>query len=284
MFQPGAGERVDRRAVHGALGFLVQPGQLAVGQPVPELRAPLERQAVGRDVPRAQLERRGKIALPAGQRFAGRAENQVDRNRANSLAGQLDRAAQQRRRMVPLQQPELFRIERLAPQADPVHAPLGEQFDQVRTEIDRVGLDAEFVPRGQRKPAQHGIDQPGQPVERQVRGRAAAEKQRVHLARPPQGRQFQGDGLQVAVHQVVAAGHEGEIAVAAAVGTERHVDVRGPRLRSFVQLGGRGRRGHECIVAPGAVRQNRPAGRDRDAWARFAGCQGRQGVAVSGGL
>ena len=70
-----------------------------------------------------------------------------------------------------------------------------------------------------------GFDQPGQAVGGQLGRRATAEEQRVDRPRRAEPGQFGRDRLQIAVDQIVAAGHEREIAIAAAMGTKRHVNV-----------------------------------------------------------
>ena len=140
--------------------------------------------------------------------------------------------------MISLQHFEFGRIERLSAQADAVHAALGQQIDQRRADVDRIGFDAEFVAGREREPAADDVEQPCQAVERQMRGRAAADEQRIHLAGRALAGQFEDDRLEIAVHQVVTAGQKREIAIPAAVRAERHVDVSRSQERGRIHLGG----------------------------------------------
>src|SRR5947209_7413241 len=60
-------------------------------------------------------------------------------------------------------------------------------------------------------------------------GSAAANEQGPHRLRPAERRQFPGQGVEVAVAEVILADRHREIAVAAVVSAKRDVDVGGPR-------------------------------------------------------
>src|SRR5262245_11198505 len=90
-----------------------------------------------------------------------------------------------------------------------------------------------------RQPAEQHPEQPFELAGVEVGGRAAAEEKGVDRLRRAKGGQFGGEGVEVAVDEVVVADGDGEVAVAAVVGAEGDVDVGGarPDPRRFVGHG-----------------------------------------------
>ena len=62
----------------------------------------------------------------------------------------------------------------------------GQQSDRRHVDVRRIRLDAEFVAGRQRMPVQHDFQQPAQAIGVKMRGRAAAEVQRVNRPRMAQ--------------------------------------------------------------------------------------------------
>ena len=132
--------------------------------------------------------------------------------------------------MIALQQPQLLGAKRLAAEAQPRDAKLGQRLDHRLVDIGRIGLDRPFIAG---RPADAscntmaancrncsgercvGVPPPKYSVSTSRGVRAAASLQ---LNRP-----------QIVADQIIAPGDEREVAVAAAMPAERHVNVRGPR-------------------------------------------------------
>ena len=83
-----------------------------------------------------------------------------------------------------------------------------------------------------------------------MRGRPAAEEQRVHFPRLAQPTQFALQRIEIRLDQIIPAGHQREIAIPAAMPAKRHVDV-----------GGSGRKRLCSCGTPGGTRGKRAFGR-----------------------
>ena len=130
-----------------------------------------------------ERQRRFEIALPAGERFARRAEDQVERERtARAAARTFDGRCDLLRPMIALEQRQLGRVERLGAQADSRHAAGGQHGHALGVEIGRVGFDAELVAGLRRKPAAHQGEQAVEGRRQKVGQRAAAEEEGVRPA------------------------------------------------------------------------------------------------------
>ena len=72
---------------------------------------------------------------------------------------------------------------------------------------------------------QHRFCQLAELIRRQIGWRAPAEVQRIDFMLGLCSGNFNRNRSQIVVHQIVAACHEREVAIAAAVVTERHVNI-----------------------------------------------------------
>ena len=142
--------------------------------------------------------------------------------------------------MVAVEGAERGRVERLAAEAHAVHATLPHRCHERVRDVKRIGLDGDLGPgRGHEPPAEQ-VEETSQAGGAEVRRRATADVHRGEFetrslytygrrTRRHQRRrnplQFPLQRREIAFHEVVAAGHECEVAVAAAVPAERHVDV-----------------------------------------------------------
>ena len=101
-----------------------------------------------------------------------------------------------------------------------------------RIDVGRIGLDRPFVAGGQRMPLQHGRRQAAEsaPATRCVG--VPPPKYSVSTSRgvlPELQPVSSSIARKIIANQIIAPGHEREIAIAAAMPAERHVDVRGSR-------------------------------------------------------
>ena len=134
------------------------------------------------------------------------------------------------RRMVAVEGPERGRVEGLAAEAHAGHAALLRGRHERIRDVERIGLDGDFGPGDRHEPRAEQVEEPPQAVGPEVRRRAAADiqggefqaRRRRHRREPLQ---LPRERREVAVDEVIAAGDEREVAVAAAVPAERHVNV-----------------------------------------------------------
>ena len=83
--------------------------------------------------------------------------------------------------------------------------------------------------RRQWQPVLHQSQQPFERPMRQIRGRAAAEEQRLDRLRRLQARELDLQRIQIGVDVFVLADGDGEIAIAAVMSAEGHMDICGTR-------------------------------------------------------
>ena len=183
---------------------------------------------------RLERDRLGEIELEVGDALAGDAIDEVEREVVKAGAAQgADGSADVVRACAPLERLEQVRLEALRAERDAVDALLAEQCCQGRRERLRICLDGRLG--GGRKRGE-------QPRERRglrEGGRAATEEDGLDLIREQTALQLQFPEQRVDVAAVVAvvAGDGDEVAVAAAVRTEREVDVEVGGARSSPRVG-----------------------------------------------
>ena len=166
--------------------------------------------------------------------------------------------------MIAIERPQRGRVERLAPEAHASHAARLQGDHQVGRDVERIGLDRHFRAGDGRQPRAENRKQSRETRWAEVRGRAAAEVERVEIEWHRTSLQFPADRRQVSFDQVVAAGHEREVAVAAAVPAEGHVDVGESGTGGWVE--------HAGVELRRAGRTCRPAGMKSTRGCRLPTC------------
>ncbi len=160
-----------------------------------------------------------------------RGEDQVERQRQRVPPHRLDGPRDLLGRVPAVERGERLRPERLHADADARHAVRGEHGGLLVVEAVGRGFDGELSCRA--ACGSHRlmlVQQPPELIGIQVRRRAAADEQRLDRPRLAERRQFERERVEVQLDEVVVAGGDGEVAVAAVVGAERDVDVGGSRF------------------------------------------------------
>jgi hypothetical protein len=88
VLETSVGKKFDRLAIHASFDFLVTLHKLTAIEPTIEGRPFFECQSVGRKMFGRQGKGLHQIIAPHLQRFAGRSENQVERDRPHASAAQ----------------------------------------------------------------------------------------------------------------------------------------------------------------------------------------------------
>jgi len=134
--------------------------------------------------------------------------------------------------MVAVERGERRRGERLRPETDARHPQSAGRGHELRHHVGRIGLERHLGARDGDHAALETAPQALEARGAEMRGGAAADVQRVDGEGTVEPVEFAVEGAEVTVGEVVAAGEDGEVAVAATVPAEGDVDV------------GRARRGH----------------------------------------
>ncbi len=174
-------------------------------------------------------DRFAQVGLPAGERFARRGEDQIERHVQTGLAQVSYRRANGFGPMVAFQHLQLGGVERLRPQADAGYTVFDQNANDLGRDVVRVRLDRKFSAGCQDEPAANGRQQLAQVRRRQMRGCPAANEQGVDRAWGLQQGQLALKRRQVLPNQVVAPGDHREIAIPAMMPAKRHMDVSGAR-------------------------------------------------------
>ena len=154
-------------------------------------------------------------------------------------------------------------MKRLRPEADAVDAVVGQYGDLGVVERVGVGFDAPFAARLQRQPSPHGRQQPCQLSGGEMRGRASADEDRSHRLRIAKVRHLRVEGVEILVNEMVLSDGDGEVAIAALVGAEWHMEVGGVRPDPrwcFIQGGFSGKGGAPTGAPPTSLPYQEPTG------------------------
>ena len=229
--QPGVGQpppRVPQQPQLQLLGHRRHPPQ-----PPPHVQrgVALVRQPVAAHVPGPDgdppLERR----RPRRRRLPRHAEDQVDRQpvvREPRRPGGVDGPLHVVRVVVPLEHLQRRRVERLRPEAQPVHAAVTEHPAVVGVDGRRVGLDRELGDAAQVERLTQPVEQPRHLAGRQQRRRPAAEEHGAERRRPRPHRRLGQQQVHEPRHPLGRLPRDRvEVAVVALVEAERDVDVQG---------------------------------------------------------
>ena len=136
--------------------------------------------------------------------------------------------------MIPIQRCERGRIERLPAEADSIHAAVACCSHEVDRDVEGIGFKRNLGARVCYNRVGEDCKKLSDTIGPQMRRGASAEIKRVQHESLPDPREFSCECLKVAIDQVVAAGNERKIAVAAAVAAEWHVDIGGVRRQYHV--------------------------------------------------
>src|SRR5262249_5301476 len=116
-----------------------------------------------------------------------------------------------------------------------------QDLDLVAAESRGIRLDAEFIAGTKMEPAAQKREQPLQVATGQMRRSPATDEECGDIPPPLEGRQLDLQTPQVVAAELVLPRHQREIAITAAVGTERDVNVSGSGNVGVVR--------HESILA-----------------------------------
>src|SRR5579871_1327481 len=122
-------------------------------------------------------------------------------------------------------------MERLRSETDARDAMIGENVDLVSCQRVGIALDGKlgFVPFLQGQPFAERLKQAFELPGTQVRWCAAAQKQGPYRLRSSERGQLGGKGVEIQFDEIILAGGDGEITVAAVMRAKRNVNVGGAR-------------------------------------------------------
>src|SRR5262249_43512351 len=116
-------------------------------------------------------------------------------------------------------------VERLNAQTHAIDAVRRQDLDLVAAESRGIRLDTEFIARSEVEPAAEKSEQPLQVAAGQMRRSSATDEESGDRPWDLEGLQFDLQGPEVVADEMVLSRHQCEIAITAAVGTERDVNI-----------------------------------------------------------
>ncbi len=208
---------------------VVGGGDVAGSDPPGQGRAGFHGEGVGADVGRVEGQGGGEGGPPVSRRLAGRAVDEVHVEVVEpAVPGRLDGPLDAGRVVGPPEGRQHVGGHRLHPEGEPVHAAGPVGGEQLRGHRVGVALHRHL---GARRPGD-GVEDGHQQLGGQQRGRPATEEDARRRGNGPGvavAPQVGHAGGGVGLHEVVAVGPGGEVAVVTPPGAERHVDVHTER-------------------------------------------------------
>gem|GEM_PF-6187698 len=186
-------------------------------------------QAIDRHMLRLERHDCLEVSLHIRDGLAGCGGHQVEAPAHTCFGKHARRTPHIVRHMITVEYPQRRDIKRLAPQADPCHATPASSCDEGLVHIERIGLKGDLcVLDWMQRLSQHR-EEPFQTFATEVRGSPATEIERVDLQWLCEPSKLSLKGFEILVDQVVSAGHQREVAIAAAVPTKRNMQIYAPR-------------------------------------------------------
>lgn len=132
--------------------------------------------------------------------------------------------------MISLKHCQQLWMKALGAEAHAVDAVIGQRRDLVGIQCVGIGLDSELFTGGNIEPVTEPVEQPLELPSREIRGSAAADKNRLDRSpRHQMGGHFGIESIEIFVGAVVVSRDTREVAVAAFVSTKGYVHIS--RLR-----------------------------------------------------
>ena len=171
-----------------------------------------------------------QIGFPDRQRLARASEDQVDRNVIDRRGDPLDDLGGLAAAVTAFERLQLRIVERLHAETDTIDARILERGQCLVVDIFGIGFDRPFHRIGQNETLVNATQQPSKLPVGQVGGCAAAHKNGADC-RPVEQGELPVDRIQKSVGEFVPAGHDAEVAIAAAVPAKRDVQIHRPGKR-----------------------------------------------------